>query len=68
MKTFSQLSEDLAQKRQELQQKRLEQMQAQKQKAADYREAQQERIQDFIFEVRFLWSESLKPIESQFLG
>lgn len=43
MKTFEQLSEDLQKRRQELRQRQLQQMQAQKQKIADYQSAQGEK-------------------------
>ena len=44
MKTYNQFSEDLDQRRQELQQRRLDQIQAQKQRVANYQSAQKEKI------------------------
>lgn len=44
-KKVAKILEDIQARRQELQQRRLDQMQSQKQKVADYREAQQERIE-----------------------
>lgn len=43
MKTFNQLSEDIAKRRLELRQRQQQQMQAQKQKVADYQSAQKEK-------------------------
>lgn len=44
MKTFGQFSEDIEQRRQELLQKRLDQMQLQKRRVAEYQEKQRERV------------------------
>jgi hypothetical protein len=43
MKTYTQLSEDIAKRRQQLRQRQLDQMQANKQKVASYQSAQRER-------------------------
>lgn len=44
MKTFEQFNEDIQQRRQELQQRRIEQMRSQKKRVADYQAAQQNKI------------------------
>ena len=44
MKTFGQFSEDIEQRRQELRQRRLDQMKAQKDKVAEYQAQQKERV------------------------
>lgn len=44
MKTFGQFSEDIEQRRQELLQKRLGQMELQKRRVAEYQEAQKEKV------------------------
>jgi hypothetical protein len=42
MKTFNQLSEDIAKKRQQLKQRQLDQMQSNKQKVASYQSSQKQ--------------------------
>jgi len=45
MKTFEQFNEDIQQRRQELQQRRLDQMKAQRERIADYQATQKNKIQ-----------------------
>lgn len=44
MKTFEQFNEDIQKRRQELQQRRIEQMKSQRERVADYQAAQQNKI------------------------
>ena len=44
MKTFEQFNEDIQKRRQELQQRRIEQMRSQRERVADYQAAQQNKI------------------------
>ena len=45
MKTFEQFNEDIQQRRQELHQRRLDQMKAQRERIADYQATQKNKIQ-----------------------
>jgi len=44
MKTFEQFNEDIQKRRQELQQRRIDQMRSQRERVADYQAAQQNKI------------------------